>query len=57
MYKQNIFAYKKSKYAKASSNLLAHVFCAEDNYVSPDGKTCDRALSRGNMPLQAKVAS
>ena len=45
---------------KASDNLLAKVFRTEHNYVSPDGKqwvckTCDRALTRGNMPLQAKA--
>ena len=60
MYKQNVVVYNKSKYLKASSNLLERVFTAKHSYVSPDGKqwvckTCDKALGRGNMPLQAKA--
>ena len=43
-----------------SNTVLEQVFSAEHNYISPDGKqwvcnTCDRALSRGNMLLQAKA--
>ena len=60
MYKQNVVAYSKNKYANACSNLMEQVFAAEQNYMSPDGKqwvckTCDRALGRGTMPLQAKA--
>ena len=60
MYKQTIVAYNKTKYAKASNELLERVFCNEHSYVSTDGKqwvckTCDGALSRGNMPVQAKA--
>ena len=37
MYKQNVVPYKKSKYTKASNELLDQVFCAEHNYISNDG--------------------
>ena len=58
MYKQTVVPYNKSKYVKASDEILERVFCAEQNYISSDGKrwickTCDGALTRGNMPLQA----
>ena len=58
MYKQNV-ACNKSKYTKASDELLQQVFCASYSYTSSDGKqwlckTCDNALSRGNMPVQAQ---
>lgn len=60
MYKQNVVPYKKSKYTKASNELLDQVLCAEHNYISNDGNqwlccACDSALSRGNMPVQAKA--
>ena len=40
--------------------MLDEIFHADHGYVDYDGKkwlcnTCDRALSRGNMPLQAKA--
>ena len=40
--------------------MLQQVFCDEYRYVSSDGnvwvcKTCDRALMRGKIPLQAKT--
>ena len=40
--------------------MLQQVFNAEFTYTNSDGKlwvckTCDRALTRGNMPLQAKA--
>ena len=42
------------------SELLEQVFSAELNYASLDGrqwvcKTCDAALKKGKMPLQAKA--
>lgn len=60
MYRQNVVPCNKRKYTKASNELLEQVFCAEHSYISTDGKqwvckTCDRALTRGNMPLQAKA--
>ena len=58
MYKQTIVPYSRSKYTKASNESLEQVFSAKGNYISSDGKqwvcqTCDGALKRGNMPLQA----
>ena len=58
MYKQSVVHCKRSKYTKTSSTVLDQVF--SDIYISNDGNqwvctTCDRALSRGNMPLQAKA--
>ena len=49
-----------SKYTKASNDLLEQVFCIEYGYTSSDGKqwlckTCDTALSRGKLPVQAKA--
>ena len=60
MYKQTVVPYTKSKYTKASNELLEDVFSAEQSYVSSDGKqwvckTCDGALKKDNMPLQAKA--
>ena len=60
MYKQNILPCNKSKYTKASHELLEQVFCIEYTYTSVDGqqwlcRTCDSTLSRGNMPVQAKA--
>ena len=60
MYKQSVVRCNHSKYTKTSSTVLDQVFCDELNYISNDGiqwvcYTCDRALSRGNMPLQAKA--
>ena len=60
MYKQTVVPYTKSKYTKASNELLEDVFSAEQSYISSDGKqwvckTCDGALKKGNMPLQAKA--
>ena len=60
MYKQTVIPCTTSKYTKASNELLMQVFSAEHNYISSDGKqwickTCDAALKRGNMPLQAKA--
>ena len=60
MYKQTVIPCTKTKYTKASNELLEQIFSAEHNYISLDGmqwvcKTCDAALKRGNMPLQAKA--
>ena len=60
MYKQNVVPCSTSKYSKASKELLNQVFCAEHSYMSNDGNlwlcsSCDLALSRGNMPVQAKA--
>ena len=60
MYKQNVIPCNKSKYTKASHELLEQAFCVQYSYTSSDGrqwicKTCDSALSRGNLPAQAKA--
>ena len=60
MYKQTVISCASNKYTKASNELLEQVFSPEHNYISLDGKqwickTCDAALKRGNMPLQAKA--
>ena len=51
---------KKSKYTKTSTDVLQKVFSTDFRYFSNDGKlwickTCDRALLRGSLPLQAKA--
>ena len=48
MYRQNIVPCNKSKYAKASTELLNQVFCVECSYINSDGKewicsACDNA--------------
>ena len=60
MYRQTVVPYTKTKYTKASSELLEQIFSATHTYISSDGKqwvckTCDAALKRGNLPLQAKA--
>ena len=60
MYKRSVVPCNRSKYTKTSSTVLEQVFSSEHNYISSNGKqwvcnTCDRALSRGNLPLQAKA--
>ena len=60
MCKQTVVPYNRTKYIKASNELLEQSFSAEHNYISSDGKqwvckTCDAALKRGSMPLQAKA--
>ena len=57
---QAVVPYTRTKYTKANNELLECVFSAEHNYVNSDGRqwvciTCDGALNRGNMPLQAKA--
>ena len=60
MYKANVVPCNKSKYTKASDELLDQVFCVQHSYTSTDGKqwlckTCHSALCRGSMPVQAKA--
>ena len=60
MYKKTVIQCNKAKYTKASPDLLKNVFSANLSHISNDGKewickTCDRALARGSMPLQAKA--
>ena len=55
MYKQTVIPCTKTKYTKASNELLEQIFSAEHNYISSDGmqwicKTCNAVLKRGNMP-------
>ena len=57
MYRKSVILCNR---AKASADVLQTVFSPNLSYISPDGKewvcrTCDRALKRGNMPLQAKA--
>ena len=57
---QTVVPCNRSKYAKASGEMLEQVFSDDNKYISFDGnvwvcKTCDRTLSRGNMPVQAKA--
>ena len=60
MYSKSVVTCNPAKYTKWSNNLLECVFSADLRYVSDTGnewvcKTCDRALKRGIMPLQAKA--
>ena len=60
MYKKSVVQLNKSKYTKTGSVVLQQVFSADLRHISTDGKewvckTCDRALTRGSMPLQAKA--
>ena len=57
---KSVVSCNPAKYTKCSNNLLECVFSADLRYVSDTGnewvcKTCDRALKRGVMPLQAKA--
>jgi len=50
----------KEKCNKVSCDLLKSIFSADLTRISSDGKewvckTCDRALARGSMPLQAEA--
>ena len=58
MYKQNVVPVKVHKYNKATPALLADVLGTECLYTNFDGYqwiccTCNAALTRGNMPVQA----
>ena len=60
MYRKSVVQCKKAKYTKASPDMLRNVFSSDLSHISSDGKewvckTCDRALARGSMPVQAKA--
>ena len=60
IYKQNVISYNIHKYTKCSTDVLENVFAEESNYTCSNGKqwvckTCDGALTRGNIPVQAKA--
>ena len=60
MYRKSVVPCNLAKYSKCSKDLLQNVFSADVCYISNDGNewvcmTCDRALKRGVMPLQAKA--
>ena len=60
MYRKSVVLCNTAKYSKCSSDLLNCVFKADLRYVCGTGsewvcKTCDRALKRGVMPVQAKA--
>ena len=59
MYRKSVVPCNKVKYTKTSADVLQKVFSADLSYISSGGekwicKTCDRSLSRGYMPVQAK---
>ena len=60
MYKQNVISCNVDKYNKCSAEVLQNVFDKESSYTCSSGKqwvckTCDSALTRGNIPVQAKA--
>ena len=60
MYSKSVVPCNLAKYTKCTNNLLECVFGSDLRYVCDTGnewvcKTCDRALKRGVMPLQAKA--
>ena len=60
MYRKSVVSCNTAKYSKCSNDLLNCVFSADLRYICDTGdeyvcKTCDRALKRGVMPLQAKA--
>jgi len=60
MYRKSVVPCNKSKYTKATIEVLEKVFAKEFEYVCADGRlwvcsTCDGALKRGNMPVQTKA--
>jgi len=60
MYRKTVVLCNKEKHNKMSCDLLKSIFSADLTPISSDGKewvckTCDRALARGSMPLQAKA--
>ena len=59
MYRKSVLC-NKVKYTKTSADVLQKVFSADLSFISSGGeelicKTCDRSLSRGYMPVQAKA--
>ena len=60
MYGKSVVPCNPAKYSKCGNDLLNCVFSANLRYVCDTGneyvcRTCDRALKRGVMPLQAKA--
>ena len=60
MYRKSVVPCNPAKYSKCNNDLLNCVFSADLRYVCDTGNeyvcnTCDRALKRGVMPLQAKA--
>ena len=60
MYRKSVVSCNPAKYSKCTNDLLNCVFKADLRYVCDTGSewvcnTCDRALKRGVMPLQAKA--
>ena len=60
MYKESVYLCNKDKNVKASAEVLACVFNTKFEYNSFDHKmwvctNCDKALLRGNIPLQSKA--
>ena len=58
LYKHAVIGFKPSKYTNVSPQLLESL--SEHAYIASEGqqwvcKTCDGALSRGNLPVQAKA--
>ena len=58
LYRHSVIGFNPTKYTKASPELLGGL--CEHIYVTSEGKqwvckTCDGALSRGNLPVQAKA--
>ena len=58
LYRHSVIGFNPIKYTKASPELLGEL--CEHIYVTSEGKqwvckTCDGALSRGNLPVQAKA--
>ena len=60
MYKQNVISCNVHKYSKCNAEVLQNVFGEDLSYKCSNGKqwvckTCDSALTRGNIPVQAKT--
>ena len=60
MYRKSVVPCNTDKYTKASVEVIEKVFAKEFKHVCCDGRqwvctTCDGALKRGNIPVQAKA--
>ena len=60
MYRKSVVSCNSAKYSKCSNDLLNCVFSSDLRYICDTGSewvclTCDRALKRGVLPLQAKA--
>ena len=58
MYRKTVILCNKVSYTKANTSVLQQVFSDDIRYISSNReewiyKTCDKALKRGSMPLQA----